>query len=500
MNALAVAAAVLALVAEDGTALRTAPSDAAPAQAILYRGDWLEVRGEAPGFLKVWDHRRERGGYIRPTAVRVHHLPPPRSAGASAEAGAEELAAVVRFLRDAAGFESLGIAYAALYLKAVPATSREAEVLGALGEMAERLGRRASGSTSAGGRADSVLAGQVAVAEGYGVGFRRFERGARTVVCYDGDAFMRVLRTATAAPELRARAALSLTRRGCLDPTVTAVQRRAWNDARLDVLATVEPALGRGLVPATWAYRLRLRAAETLAEKAHDEAAQRRPEVAARAASESLRRLALVERARLAPEDAAVYEETAVRVAAVRWLAEPPVPARRPTVAVEIAPARPGETCVRLTPPARPAAIPPPAPISTSLERCTYGVVLASSLRLAPSGRAAALAVAPLPGWTELWIFRADPAAAGGWRVDVVPPGAGEPGADIGYVELAGFSPDGRPLVARELRTPARLTRRFEQLAADSIRVEHWSSSADRLRAFQRWASPLWRQSTLALR
>jgi hypothetical protein len=495
MNPLALAAAALALVAEDGLSLRSAPSDAAPAQAILYRGDWLEVRGEAPGFLKVWDHRRERGGYVRPRNVRVHQLPPVNAGGAGVEALAAELAAVVRFLRDSAGFESLGIGYAALYLKIAPA-AKQAEVLAALGEMAERLGRRASGASSGGARADSVLAGQIGVAESYRVGFQRFERGGRMVVCYDGDAFMRVLQGPGAAPEFQARAALALTRRGCLDPTVTAVKRRAWNDARLEVLSAVEGPLSRGLVPAAAAYRLRLRSAEALAEKAHGEAAQGRPEAAARAAAESLRCLALVDRGRLAPEDTGTYEETAVRVAAVRWLAEPPAPSRRPAVVVAIAPARPGETCVRL----QPRGAESNGATSALIERCTYGVVLGSSLRVEPSGRAVALAVAPLPGWTELWMFRAGAAGSGSWRVEVIPPGAGDPGGDVGYVELAGFSPDGRVLVARELRTAARFTRRFELLAPDSARVEHWSGYADRLRAFQRWASPSWRQGTLALR
>ena len=157
---------------------------------------------------------------------------PPASTPPAAVAG--ELAAVVRFLREASGFESLGIGYAALYLKVAPAERRAqpewAEVLAALGDMAERLGRRASGTT--GGRsADAVLAGQVAVAESYGVVFRRFERAARTVVCYDGDAHARVLQQTAAPAELRARAALALTRRSCLDPTLSVAQRRAWNDA-----------------------------------------------------------------------------------------------------------------------------------------------------------------------------------------------------------------------------------------------------------------------------
>ena len=60
----------------------------------------------------MYDHRHERPGYIRPTIVRVHRLD---------AASAPELAAVVRFLRDANGSESLGIGYAALSLRAAPA-------------------------------------------------------------------------------------------------------------------------------------------------------------------------------------------------------------------------------------------------------------------------------------------------------------------------------------------------------------------------------------------
>jgi hypothetical protein len=482
----ALAVLAFALVAEDGTALRASPSDTAPAQAMLYRGDWLEVRGEAPGFLKVWDHRRERGGYIRPATVRVHR---------PAAGGAGELAVIVRFLREAPGFESLGIGYAALYMKVAPAEQRArpewAEVLSALGEMAERLGRRASGAT--GGRTpDAVLAGQVAVAESYGVVFRRFERGTRTVVCYDGDAFGRVLQLGAAVPELRARAALALTRRGCFDPAAPVAQRRTWNDARVDILAALDPALASGAVPGLTRQRLHLRAAEALADRAHDEAAQTRPATAAAAASESLRRLALVDRGALAPEDLPTYEETAVRVAAIRWLADlAPPRTPRPPVAVSIAPGRPGQTCIRLSPPASPSPS----------EHCTHAVVQPSSLRISPTGRTVALAVAPVPGWSELWIFRADPTSPGGWRSEVLPPGPGEPGQDLGYVEPAGFTPDGRQLlIARELRTAARLTRRFELLAPDASTVAHWTSLPDHLVAFRRWASPTWRQTTLSLR
>ena len=85
---------LVALVAEDPAVLRNAPRDNAPAQATLWRGDWLEVRGEAAGFLKVYDHRHERPGYIRPSQVRQYRVAPET---------APALASVVRFLRDAAG-------------------------------------------------------------------------------------------------------------------------------------------------------------------------------------------------------------------------------------------------------------------------------------------------------------------------------------------------------------------------------------------------------------
>ncbi len=80
---------LVALVAEDPAVLRNAPRDNAPAQATLWRGDWLEVRGESAGFLKVYDHRHERPGYVRPAQVRTYRVD---------ESSAPELASVVRFL------------------------------------------------------------------------------------------------------------------------------------------------------------------------------------------------------------------------------------------------------------------------------------------------------------------------------------------------------------------------------------------------------------------
>ena len=123
---------LVAIVAEDPAVMRNAPRDDAAPQATLWGGDWLEVRGETAGFLKVYDHRHERPGFIRPHIVRVHRLD---------EETAPELRAVVRFLRDGAGSESLGIGYAALYLRSAPAGVDASEVFAAIGTMAARLAR-----------------------------------------------------------------------------------------------------------------------------------------------------------------------------------------------------------------------------------------------------------------------------------------------------------------------------------------------------------------------
>ena len=103
-------AATLAIVVQDRAALRAAPRSGGTELATVWQGDVLEIRGERAGYLKVYDYRRERGGYVRGEAVRPLRL---------TEADAPELLAVLRFLRDQPGSEALGISYGAAYLKAV---------------------------------------------------------------------------------------------------------------------------------------------------------------------------------------------------------------------------------------------------------------------------------------------------------------------------------------------------------------------------------------------
>ena len=101
-----------AIVVQDQASLRAAPRDGAQQQASLWQGEVLEVRGERLDYLQVWDHKRERGGFIRASDVR-------RVAMTEAEGPA--LLAVMRFVQDTPGAEALGIGLTAAYLQAAPA-------------------------------------------------------------------------------------------------------------------------------------------------------------------------------------------------------------------------------------------------------------------------------------------------------------------------------------------------------------------------------------------
>jgi hypothetical protein len=65
---------LIAIIVQDQTPLRAAPRDTAPQQAVLWQGDTLEVRGERLDYLQVYDHRRERAGYVRTWQVRTYTL------------------------------------------------------------------------------------------------------------------------------------------------------------------------------------------------------------------------------------------------------------------------------------------------------------------------------------------------------------------------------------------------------------------------------------------
>jgi len=448
---------VAAIVTQDATPLRAAATEKAARQTLLYGGDWLELRGERQGWLQVYDHRHERPGYVRPSQVRTFPVD---------DKAAVELAAIIDFVRDQPGAESLGIGLVALYLRAAPPAAVGAEVFDALGGMAQRLARRAP-------------AGPIEVAESYGVKFKSFERDGKARLCYDGEAWRRVL-ALPASAAAKARAALGLTEPSCVDPSLAAAERETLAAWQADVLGKVDASS----LPPWLANRVRTRAASVRAAVTYS-AARKGDWKGARAAEEEAERaLALVDKSELADDDLVAYDDAAVRVAAVRWAAEP---APAANAAVEVAARQPGQTCVRFA----------------KLEHCTYAVVWPSSLRVAPHGDAVVFAQSPLPSWTELVVLRR------GHEPETLAPAAIDP--EVGYVELAGFSPDGAHLlVAREARMTGPLgqpntlapwiSRSFQILRANDFTVEKQASRLDNFVSFRRWQSPAWRRATLAVR
>lgn len=380
------AAAGVAIVTQDRAVLRSAPRAASQVNAILWQGEALEVRGERLDWLQVYDHRRERGGFVRASQVR--------RLGLTAEE-APELLAVVRFLRNVPGAETLGIALATLYLRTAPANGsveEGIETLDALGSLAERLALRASPE-------------HLEVAARYGVQFRNVERDGRIRVCYDGEAFRRVLALPSSADQ-RARAALALTRRECEPGDLTPVLRmrlETWRAEALD-LADV-----KGLAPYV-RNRVLMRRAGVWASIAYYRARGLggEGEHAAHAAQRAIAELAGVERKELPEEDRRSLAEAQLRVGATRWAASP-APPGGPLDGPRLVTSpggRPGETCVTLVERAPRA------------RRCTFGLVWPASITPRRDGNSVSVAVQHDETYREAWVFRR---SGGRWSVAIVP-------------------------------------------------------------------------------
>ena len=471
-----------AIVVQDQASLRAAPRDSAQQQSALWQGEVLEVRGERLDYLQVWDHKRERGGFIRTSDVRRVALD---------EAEGPALLSVLRFVRDTPGAEALGIGITAAYLQAAPASAlageQGAQAFDALGTLADRLARRASAAVP-GKASGATLSAHLDVANGYGVRFTTYEVEGRMQVCYDGEAFRRVLAMPVAVAEQRARAALALTRPECVNPDLPAHERARVQEWQSQVLERVEVA---GLSPYV-RNRIQMRRAGVWSAMAFQQA---RKDIAgaavAAAASRALAEFAGVSKNELPDEDQAAYNDAAMRVGAVRWALVPAsLPAAqgsRPGIVTE--PGAPGETCVLLVDAQKGVKAP-------LVRRCTYGVVWAASASVNREGTAVALAVQPLEGWRELWVMRKTPE---GWLVDVLPPAATAP--ETGIAEWAGWVPGGQQmLVAREARGQGRYRRSFEIVRLEGLATERVTGDVAALPLFQRWQDPAWKRQTRSLR
>ena len=466
----------LAIVMRDEAPLRGAARASSPQHAVLRQGETLEVRGESLDYLKVYDHGRERAGFVRASEVRRIGLRPE---------DAPELLAVLRFLRATPGQETLGVAFAAAYLRAAPAEvlagAAGVEALDALGTFSDRLAQRAS-ATGQSKAAQALQAARLETAARYGVGFASSEQDGRVRVCYDGEAFRRVLAMAS-SPEQRARAALALTRQECMPDELRPLERRRMDEWRVEVLDRVDADALSGYLK----NRVRMRRAAVWSGLAWQLARDGEPAEAA--AARALAEIARVDKAELAHDDARVYAEAALRVNASRWAIATEAPVLPGDLRLVSVPGEPGEACLLLVDTKR-------GKVGPLARRCTYGIAWIASASANREGTALALAVQTGAAWRELWIFRK---TASGWSVRSLPPAALMPGA--GYAEFAGWAPGGKQmLVAREALAEGRQLRSFSLLRLDTLAVVRQAAEPDALGAFQRWQDPVWKERTLALR
>jgi hypothetical protein len=466
-----------AIVVQDRTVLRATARDSGQEQAVLWQGETVEVRGERLDYVQIYDHRRERAGFVRASEVRRVDLTPE---------AAPELLSVVRFLRDTVGSEALGIAFAAAYIEVAPGDVLPGpdgiDAIDALATMADRLARQASSGIQRTKAASEALAAHLEAAARYGVNFASYEHDGRMVVCYDGDAHRRVIAMRSSA-EQRARAALALIRPACFDREPSPSERYRADAWRADVLDRVDASK----LPGYLKNRIAMARANVWASLAYQRA--RMDESANAAAQRALAELAAVDTTQLTDVDLAAYNDAAMRVGASRWAAASAAapPTRNPQIVARRG--QLGETCIEL--------IEVRAESRKQLaKRCTYGIVWINSATLNREGNALALAVQPMEGWREIWVFRKD---AGGWTIRVLPPAATDP--NLGYIEFAGWIPGGKEvLVAREARGEGKYKRSFEVLSLDTLAADRQASDPRNLSAFKRWQDPMWRRDTVSVR
>lgn len=478
----------LALVMQPNTSLKSAPKDSARELAVLWQGEWVEVRDERMDYLEVYDHKRERVGYVKVTHLRQSKFH---------ESETKEFLTLVRYLRDNNGSNSLGISLASAYLKAASTAEMNslegAEILHAIGVFADRIAEQASLLQKQGKGDSRYLSQQLEVATQYGVHFKSLESDGRIQMCYDGEVYRQLL-AMPARPELKATAALSLTKDSCIDPNLTPSKRAQIDLWRAGVISQVptDP------LPEYLKNRVEMRKASLYSALsyaqtrfAHNKEVQKLAGIADNAQAlmhKAITAFSHVDKNQLPDSDWPTYNNTAMLVSASRWGL---VPTQHQqvfgTLKLETQVGEPGETCVSLVASKQNKVL---------AQRCTYSLVWPQSATINPKGNAIAMAVQPLSNWRELWVFQR---SRTGWQIKVLPPT--NRGMGIGYVEFAGWSPNGKQiLLAKESRADGLYQRRFEVVDLSSLQVQRQARRASILGAFNRWQDDDWKTNTVSLR
>jgi len=302
-------------------------------------------------------------------------------------------------------------------------------------------------------------------------------------LCYEGDAFRRVL-AMRSTPEQRARAVLGLTRAECVNPGLRVTERYQADELRAEVLDRVDAAA----LPGYLKNRVLMRRASVWSAIAYQHTRKNLPSDAA--ANRALTELGGINKADLTDDDLAVYADAAMRASASRWAVLPAVAAKARATSIVTEAGEAGQTCVALVDAKRDIKNP-------LVRRCTYGIVWENSATLNREGNALALAVQQTDTWRELWIFRKS--SSDGWTIGVLPPATMTP--EVGYAEFAGWVPGGKEmLVAREASGDGKYKRNFELLRLDTLTPMRQAGDPTLLGAFQRWQDPAWKRQTMSLR
>lgn len=479
----------MGLVMQKTVSLKAAPKDSARELAVLWQGEWVEVRDKRINYLEVYDHKRERAGY-----VKVSHLR--ESKFHQSETG--EFLTLVRYLRDQRGSNSLGISLASAYLKAATPEQMNAqegaEVLAAIGVFADRIASLASSNQTLSKPQNRYLTQQLEVASQYGVHFNQIDVNGQIRLCYDGETYRQVL--ALPADDItKAKAALSLTENACIHPDLSPVERAQIDVWRADVLSKVNSEH----LPEFLKNRIAMRKASILSSLSY---ARTRFSENKHALSlsgitgtsndlmlKAMQAFSQVDKSQLPDTDWPVYNNTAMLVNANRWALKTPVSSKQfGQLKLEMREGKAGETCVSLH------AKNQKAPL---VERCTYSVVWPQSATINQKKNAIALAVQPMPGWRELWVFKKQKTD---WTLAILPPNLHEAG--LGYAEFAGWSPNGKQiLLAKESRTPqGNYHRRYEVVNLATLTVQRQARDVSILGAFQRWQDPIWLANSISIR